>query len=281
MNHLRRCIFYLVAFCLSILICTQSPVLAASKMRLISLAPSNTEIIYALQGQDQLVAVSDFCDYPPQAASLPRAGTFVSTNIERVASFRPDLILLVSGQEALAERLKAKHFKVMLVDNNHLANIPRNFVELGRLTGHLKEGEAMAKTFNERLAKIKTRASMQATNKPTVFYCVWPQPVMTVGKHSFLDEAITVCGGINIAGDIDAPYPQYSVEKLMSKDPQVLILPFEASQSGLVARSPWNKLAAVKAKHLHYLPKAKNDNLSRPTMRLLDGLIWLSDAIHK
>jgi iron complex transport system substrate-binding protein len=272
---------YLAGICLMATMQAPSPVLAKGKLRLISLAPSNTEIIYALKGQDQLVAVSDFCDNPPQAASLPKAGTFVSTNLERIASFKPDLILLVSGQEALAEKLKAKKFKVMIVDNNHLANIPRNFVELGRLTGHQQEGQAMARDFTTRLAKIRARSISQNVSKPTVFYCVWTQPLMTVGKNSFLDEAITTCGGINIAGEIDAPYPQYSVEKLISKDPQVLILPFEAQQSLLISRTPWKKLSAAQTKRVYYLPRAKDDNLSRPTMRLLDGLIWLSDAIHR
>ncbi|HNG21705.1 MAG TPA: helical backbone metal receptor, partial [Candidatus Obscuribacter sp.] len=162
-------------------------------IRLVSLAPSNTELLAALGAADHLVGVCTYCDYPQQISSITRVGTFVSANLERLARLKPDAVLLVSGQEHLEAILKHNNFKTLVLKNNHLNDIGLNIKELARLVGKEGKGEALAKNLEDSLNSFHNIIG-SANRKPRVFYCVWPKPLMTVGKSSFLDGVITACG---------------------------------------------------------------------------------------
>lgn len=251
----------------------------ASKLRFVSLAPSNTELLASIGALDTVIGVSTYCDYPPAARQKTKMGTFVSANLERLTAAKPDCVLLVAGQEALEASLKHDKFKTILLRNDSLADIEKNIRSLGKLTAHEKEAEKEATNLQKRLTAFNT-AIARAKSKPKVFYCVWPQPLLTVGKSSFLHQAITVCGGTNIAGDIQKAYPNMSLEKLLLANPDIIILPFEARNQTLLDKSPWTALKAVKEKRVYYLPDAKHDMLARPTMRVMDGLDWLARRVH-
>ncbi len=106
------------------------------------------------------------------------------------------------------------------------------------------------------------------------------QPLLTIGNSSFLNDAITKCGGINLSGNLPQPYPHYSAERLVIDNPDTIVLPYEASQLKLFTGFPWNKLRAYTEKRTYYLPAPKDDMLARPTMSILDGLYWLAIKIH-
>ena len=258
-----------------------------SGLRVISLAPSNTELLCSIGAGSDIIGVCTFCDYPQAVTGIKKVGTFVSVNLERISGLKPDYVLLVSGQEMLSSQLKHNHFKTMLLDNTHLQNIGKNVQKLGQLTGKIKEAEAAAQNFDLSLNALSTVLQSKTTSgaspakaKPTVFYCVWPQPLMTAGRDCFLNEVITACGGINIAGDVAASYPRYSMEQLVLKNPDVLILPYEARGQSFLGRDPWTMLKAVKEKRLFFLPDQKHDMLSRPTLRVLSGMAWLASILH-
>ncbi len=103
---------------------------------------------------------------------------------------------------------------------------------------------------------------------------------MTAGRDCFLNEVLTTCGGTNIAGNIAASYPRYSMEQLVLKNPDVIILPFEARGQSFLNKAPWTMLKAVKENRLYYLPDQKHDMLSRPTLRVLKGMAWLASILH-
>ncbi len=247
--------------------------------RLISLAPSNTELLCSIGAGEEIIGVCSFCDFPQNVAGVPKVGTFVSANLERLSRLKPDYVLLVSGQEMLTSQIAHNHFKTVVLDNTHLHNIGPNLQKLGQLTGKSAEAEAAAGNFD--LAVKALKAIVPAgKDSPTVFYCVWPQPLMTAGRESFLNEVLTTCGGTNIAGDLASSYPRYSMEHLVLKNPDVIILPFEAKGQSFLEKPPWTMLKAVKEKHLYYLPDQKHDMLSRPTLRVLKGMAWLAAILH-
>ena len=165
-----------------------SPV--ASANRIISFAPSNTELLFSVGGGDRLFGVCTYCDYPPQVKTREKVGTFVSANLERLARLKPDTIVLVSGQEGLASQLKHNGFKVQVLANNHLKDIGANLRVLGQMTGRDMQANAAAAAFDNSLGRLQAVLAA-AHAHPKVFYCVWPQPLLTVGNSSFLNDVIT------------------------------------------------------------------------------------------
>jgi iron complex transport system substrate-binding protein len=280
----------LVAFLVSILIALQiifgvffapCKVLATvlPVKTLVSLAPSNTELLYAIGAGSKLAGVSTFCDYPPEAIKQEKVGTFVSANLERIARIKPDTVLLVSGQEALSSMLSHNGFHTRVLQNTKLSDIAKNIRELGAITGQTKESQAIAANFDASMNSLLTVLA-KASSHPKIFYCVWPQPLLTVGHSSFLSDVITTCGGINIAASASAAYPQFSAEKLLLSDPDIIILPYEAKGKISLDRSFWSSLRAVKKNHAYYLPEPEKNGLIRPTLRVINGLSWLSERLH-
>jgi len=251
---------------------------------IVSLAPSNTELLIDSGAEKSIIGVCSNCaTHLPAAGSLlkgkPVAGSFVSANLERITQLKPDVVLVVSGQEAIASMLKKHGFNVVLLNNNKLADIPANLAAIGSLSKTEERALKLSATFKQALADLS--AIMGSTkSRPKVFYCIWPQPLLTIGKNSFLNDVITACGGKNIADNLQQPYPQFSAERLIIANPDVIILPNEAKKMELFKRFPWNKLRAVKENRLYYLPAPKDDLLARPTMNVLQGLFWLSTKIH-
>jgi len=258
---------------------THIPKSPVATSRLVSLAPSNTELLCSIGAKSEIIGVCSFCDYPREICNVKPVGTFVSVNMERLCRLKPDYVLLVSGQEMLASQLAHNNFKTLILDNSHLANISKNLKFLGNITGKTVEASLTATNFEQALCGLKSLWPSQE-KQPTVFYCVWPQPLMTAGRDSFLNEVITACGGTNIAAEVPSSYPRYSMEQLVLKNPDVIILPYEARGQSFLTRAPWTMLKAVKEKRLYYLPDQKHDTLSRPTMRVLSGLAWLSTILH-
>lgn len=247
--------------------------------RLVSLAPSNTELLFSLGAEKSLIGVSTYCDFPPAAQKVEKAGSFVSVNIERIARMKPDTIILVKGQEALGSLLKNKGFKIIILSNDHLSQIPANLLLLGDATGKRQEAQELAQAFNDSLVEFK-KIIAKSNSKPRVFFCVWPEPLLTVGTDSFLNELIVTAGGINIVNQSTKGYPHFSLEKLVLAKPDLIIFPFEARESSLPNKTPWTSLTAIKQKRFYYLPNQKEDRLSRPTLRIVEGLYWLATKLH-
>jgi ABC-type Fe3+-hydroxamate transport system substrate-binding protein len=246
---------------------------------MVSLSPSNTELIYSLGAQNHLVGRCNQCDYPPQCKSLEVVGSFTSANLEKLARVHPDRILTVSGQEAVTSSLKHIGFKVTELNNNRLHEIPNNLRTLGALTGSDQRAQELASQFEISIKDLSAIIEGSKT-RPSIFYCIWPNPLLTVGSSSFINDCITICGAKNIAGEIKTPYPHYSVERLLLKNPDVIILPCEARAQHLERQSPWNSLRAFREKKVFYLPDAKSDMMARPTLRITHGLAWLATLLH-
>lgn len=246
--------------------------------KIVSLAPSNTELIYSVGGETLLEGVSTYCQYPPEVKSKPKVGSFISVNLEKLTQLKPDLVLLVSGQEALSIQLKKRKIPTRLLRNASLDDIAVNLEVIGQICSKQQNAKILRDKY---VASLKSLSQIIADTKPTkVFFCVWPGPVITVGGNSFLNDCITKCGGANIAASLKAAYPRFSSERLVASNPELVILPCEANDTGLLEKTPWNLLKAIKTKRYYFLPDREHDYLSRPTLRIIDGLEWLSAKLH-
>ncbi len=251
---------------------------APEKKRIASFAPSNTELLYAIKASDRLVGVCASCDSPSEVTKKERIGSFTSANLERLSRLKPDVIVLVNGQEALANTLKRSGFETVVLNNHHIDDVAKNLIKLGVLTNLQPLAAEKADSFANSLTAL--RNILHTAKKPSVFFCVWPQPLLTVGSNSFLNDAITACGGANIAGTMRQDYPHFSLERLLTDDPDIIILPHETQGQSFLKQQPWVTLRAVKQEKVFFLPAAAADGLSRPSLRLIDGLFWLATKLH-
>ncbi|MDR3614708.1 MAG: helical backbone metal receptor [Candidatus Obscuribacterales bacterium] len=246
--------------------------------KLASLAPSITELVYSINAQSQLIGVSSFCDFPPAAKSKTIVGSFTTCNLERLKRLQPDKVLLVSGQEALASQLQHNHFQTVIFPNHHLPDVATNLLTLGAIAGQ----ENFAKERSQNFQKaIKSLSEINAgKTKTSIFFCVFPQPLISVGKNSYLNDVIEISGGSNIASSMPQDYPHFSMEKLVLSDPEVIVMPYESRNQSFLLTAPWSKLRAIRNKRYFFLPPPSQDTLSRPTLRTLEGLFWLSNKLH-
>ncbi|MBX3136343.1 cobalamin-binding protein [Candidatus Obscuribacterales bacterium] len=245
---------------------------------IVSLAPSNTELVYSLGAEDKLVGISSYCTYPPETKSKPKVGSFVSINWERLAKLKPDVVLLVQGQESLSFQLKKHQVRSVVLNNKSLDDISRNLILLGSVCGKSERAEKLATSFQNSIARLKETLKNEPRRK--VFFCVWPKPIVTVGGDSFLNDVITTCGGTNIAADIKSGYPKFSPEKLIASQPDLLVMPFESRSSSLKTTPPWSLMTAVKENRVYHLPDREHDYLSRPTLQIFEGLYEFARRLH-
>lgn len=275
---------FIFAF-ISMLLCFAEQTLAAPALekpaspRLVSLAPSNTELIYSLGASDMLVAVSDVCDYPPQAKQKPKAGSFVSARLETITKLHPDYVLLVNGQEGLATTLRNRKFKVVILKNERLSDISANLLELGKITGCAERAKQLSDKFNSRVRSLSLMIA-RTKNRPRLFFCVWPEPLITAGAGSFMHEAATICGGDNIASSIPAAFPRISIERVVTGKPEILIMAHQAREQSFWKKAPWSTTPAAKNDRIYFLPDADKDPLARPGLRIVEGMYWLSGITH-
>lgn len=268
------------AFCQA-LPCGSEPVKAAGKVspRIVSLAPSNTELVCALGGIDNLVAVSDVCDFPVEVLKKPKVGSFVALKMEKLAALKPDMVLLVNGQERALINLQQHKIPASLLSNHSIADIAANTCTIGKSLGKEKLSGDMARELRDSVGKFKTIVAA-AKSKPRVFICVWPSPLMTAGATSFVSEAVTTCGAENIAAGIKSDYPVISLEKLVVAKPDVIIFPHEAVSQDFWQKGVWKTLPASRNGKLFFLPPPADDPLLRPTFRVLEGLYWVGTRVH-
>ncbi|MFI5389709.1 MAG: ABC transporter substrate-binding protein [Candidatus Eremiobacterales bacterium] len=248
------------------------------RIRIVSLAPSLTEIAYALHCDDELVGDTTFDDYPPAAKKLPHIADLSHVDLEALAKLRPTVALALHDQEKegseIAERLRVP---VTYLPNRGIDDIYADIAGLGKAcvtTLHPDEHTTMVRTGIRSLA---AKAAHEPT-KPRVLFLLG-LPGFTAGKSSYLDDLIRVAGGVNVAGNVDQPYPDLSDEAIVAMQPDVIVVGREVPFGQDVrSREPWRSLAAVRTGRIEVSPN--DDLLERPGPRIVEGLSWLEKAIH-
>ena len=199
----------------------------AEPQRIVSTSPSITEALFALGLGSRVVGVSNYCEYPPQVKDLPKVGTFLHPDPERIARLKPDLVIVHKLPNDLTNRLSALHIPYAEVDRGGLTDAYSEIQQIGEAAGAKEQAEKLVATIRARLDHI--RAQTAAKKEPRVIFVIGRDPgtlsnIIAVGQDNFLNDLIDVAGGINvIAQESRQPYPRISLETILREHPDVLI----------------------------------------------------------
>lgn len=252
--------------------------------RIVSLAPSATENLFAIGAGRLVVGVTSACDYPPQVKKLPQVGDFMKPSLERIASLKPDLIVIVSSTipRAIADDLQAKaKVPVFVFQPQTVSSVLRSLLTLGELTGNKRQAQNLVLKLERRLKAV----AGQVANKPRVKVVVEiapPPSLMVAGPKTFIDDAIRLAGGENAFSDAPQPFPFVSLESLVAKDPDVYIIAVKGKKNKQVLdevkrRSGFANLRCVQNGRVYGIDP---DLIFRPTPRLIDGIERLAKMLH-
>lgn len=244
--------------------------LSKPAQRIVSLAPHATETLYAAGAKNQIIGAVDFSDYPPEAKTITRVGGYSRLDLEAILRLKPDLIIAwESGNSpAHVEKLRAMGIPVFVTQPNTMEDVATQLENFGRLLGTEKTANEAAANFRQKLEQLQTNYSSQP--KVTVFYQVWKEPLITVGKPQIITRAIQVCGGENIFGSQPQLAPTVSLEAILSANPEAIVATGmgEAKPEWLDDWKRWPRLLAVQRDNLFHI---NPDIMQRHTPRILEG----------
>lgn len=250
--------------------------IAKKPERIVSLAPANTEILFAIGVGDRVVGVTTYDDYPEEATKLPKVGDFTTPNMEAIAAAKPDLIVATTGVQAdTLKRLEALGATVIAIDPQSLAAVYADIEKLGSATGEVRYADGVINDM--RTAVKEVEAAVAGKERPTAFLEIGQNPLYTVGQGVLLDDLLRIAGGVNV---VQQPgYVPYSIEQL-AKDNPAVYLATKGSMSDPAAvekRAGYKDLAAVQAQRVYVL----DDNLvTRPGPRVVEGLRDIAEALY-
>jgi iron complex transport system substrate-binding protein len=248
----------------------------AAPQRIVSLAPANTEIAFALGLGDKVVGVTTYDDYPAEVTSIAKVGDFASPNLEAIAAAKPDLVLATSGVQAdMVAKLEGLGATVMVVDPQNIAGVYADIARVGKVTGSSEKAEELTTSMKADVDAVRKAVAGKAP--VTAFVEIGQNPLYTVGSGTLIDELVALAGGRNVV--TQPGYVGYSAEQLIAADPQVYLATKGSSSdpSAITSRAGFGKLAAVKTGRIVIL----DDNLvSRPGPRFVLGLKQIAEGLH-
>ncbi len=252
--------------------------------KIVSLTPSGTEILFALGLGPRVVGGTNFDNYPPEALDLPKVGDYENPNLESIIALEPDLVLADSIHQKAVEELERLGIPVLAFDPASVAGVYDTLIRIGTATGVLEAAEELVDQMQSEVADLTAPlASLAEEDKPTVYYEIWYEPLITVGPQTYIHDMITLAGGHNIAADAQTPWPEYSLEVLIEKDPQIIICPrilmggITVEEEDFAGRPGWGNITAVREGRIYLV---EDDLISRPGPRCVQGLKELVQILH-
>jgi cobalamin transport system substrate-binding protein len=257
-------------------------------VRIVSLAPSNTEILFALGLGKHCVGATSYCDYPPQAKKVTRVGGFADMSVEKIVSLSPDLVLAIQGNpDWLLKRLRGLGVTVFSLNPKTLDDVQSEMLKVARVCGVSATGEKLVAAFRAEIASV-TAALVDVKHRPRVYYGAWNPPFYTPGPGSFIYDLVELAGGRNITEGEKSMWLPYSLERIIQSNPEVIIHGMEGVPEDRVrksreaikklrGRAGWRTMTAVKEGRVYLLSDHK---LQRPGPRLSQGLRELAAAVH-
>jgi iron complex transport system substrate-binding protein len=287
----------LIAFFVSLLACAPAPTpapaaqtltddagrvvaLKSAPQRIISLAPSNTEVLYALGLGARVVGVTEYCNYPPEAKEKPKVGGFAKIDLEKVVGLNPDLVLATNiHAKTVVPELEKRGIPVVVVEPKNVADVFAKITFVGKLTGATDAAAKLTAQMKTRMDAVTAQVA-QAKTKPRVFYEI-DKSLYTPGPGSYIDDLLTQAGGVNIAADAKNSYAQLSPEVIIAQDPEVILLGdmlFGETPASVSARPGWTTISAVKNGRV--VPVLNEDVIARPGPRVVEGLELIARALY-
>lgn len=245
--------------------------------RIISIAPSNTEILFALGLEDKIVGITNYCNFPEETKNIEKIGETFPLNLEKIVSLKPDLILAYAGQLNEIPRLRELGLNTIVIEPLSLKETLKSIQMVATVCGIPEKGNILVENLSQRIDQIKTEVSnLEITKKPKVFIGGIYETIWTPGEGTLFNELISLAGGINMAAGFSG-WTKISPEFIVKEDPDIIIIPIGAMNPGdelkikenIYQRPGWSNLSAVKTQKIFIV---NEDLFFRPGPRLVDGL---------
>lgn len=256
-------------------------VIAHAPVRIVPLAPSITEILYYLGLGDKVVGVTNNSYYPPEALKKPKIGSYIDLNIEKIITLGPDLVIGTrdGNNPGIVDLLDQAKIPTYIVDPRNVDQVIETVRIIGRLCGIEKKSDLLARGLQNRLDRIKK--AVENKRKPVVLLQINLHPIMTVNKNTFHQDIISIAGGINMSADSTIKYPRISIEEVIRKKPEIIIIS-SMEKGGMFekARQEWLKWTSIPAARDGKVYLIDSDFIDRPSPRIIDGIEEMAKMIH-
>lgn len=260
-----------------------------AEQRVISLAPSITETLFAIGAATQIIAVTDYCNYPPEAKALAKVGGYLDPALERILRLQPDIVILMRQQHHLKSQLSQLGIETLAIDNTSLAGILDSIHTIGSATGHEQQAEALLELIDTRLASVRERVSARA--KPATLLAIAHDTdsdqihhVYLAGQHDFYNDLLILAGGHNVYQGMQLKVPSISTEGILRLNPEVIIDLFPAAEMHQAdlrkVKKQWyqlHQLDAVKQQRVHLIEASY---ATIPGPRVIDLLEDIVALLH-
>jgi iron complex transport system substrate-binding protein len=253
--------------------------------RIVSLCPSNTEILFLLGLKDRIVGVDNFSDWPKEVEQLPRCGPDLDIDLDKVKALRPDLVvasLSVPGMEKNIEGLRREGIPHIVLAPKKIEDVAEDIRRTGEAAGIGERAERVAERFEQRLEEIRRKVP-QDRPKPRLYWEWWPKPVFTPGKRNWLNDVSEIVGGVNIFGDVDRENVQTDWEEVARREPDVALIVWTGvpidriRKERITGRPAWKGKPFVRENRVHILEEGW---YCRPSPRLLTGIEYLAHLLY-
>ena len=246
--------------------------------RIISLAPSNTEILFALGLGDKVVGVTDSCNYPPEALEKEKVAGYYGPDIEKIIALEPDLVLATDFHRfELIPALEEQGFTVFAVAPQTLDDVLESIQTVGKITGKEEEALEFVNEMENKIEEIE-ELTQEITERPRVFYITWHDPLWTVGRDTWIDDLIWIAGGNNTFSQYFESGAMVEIEWVLFLNPEVIITSSWPDVYEWAMNEP--ALNVTDARQNGRVYTCDDDLVQRPGPRLVEGLEWFAHLIH-
>lgn len=246
----------------------------------ISLTPAITEILFALDLKEEIAAVTDYCNYPPQASQKTSVGTIMNPSMEKIAEINPEIIFAGKlTSEKTVETLKKRGFRVVIIKADSFYRLKEDIENIGGLTGRERNARLLTEKIDRDIAEITKIVGKRKRVK--TFVEISHRPLMTAGGRSYLNEVIYLAGGINIGSDSSADYLNVNYEYIVKRRPEAIILLSElSSRDKKRMKNILSGIPAVKNGRVYIIKESDRDIFLRPGPRIAEAVKKLAQILH-
>lgn len=256
--------------------------------RIVSLAPGNTQILFAVGAGDQVIGVTNYCRYPYnfsawiEAKNMTSIGSYYGPAIEPIVALNPDLVVAARGSEDAASQLRSLGYNVILLDPDSLENVFQNVILVGKVTGHEDQATTLVASLEQRVDNLVNSVAA-STTRPKVYVELYSDPYTSIGNGTFINTLINLAGGQNIFENSTTAYPRAQLEFIIAQNPDIIIFPDSmgldllGSFAGIKQREGFTGVTAIQNDSLYIVIA---DALNQPGPRQVDALEALAKIIH-
>ncbi|WP_105167575.1 cobalamin-binding protein [Pseudoalteromonas sp. T1lg23B] len=271
MFYIRLCILIIGLFC--------GYGHANEAKRIIALAPHIVENLFAIGAGERIVGTVEYADYPEAANQIVRIGGYNGIMLEKVLALNPDLVIAwqSGNKKDDLDKLEKLGIRVIYSDTKDISKVADELRLFGKLTGKIQQAEQLAQQFTARFNRIQSL--YQGATRLQVFYQLWPEPMMTINRNTWLHQLLELCSVDNVFADSSMEYPQISVENVLKKKPEVIVLPYEKSKK-VMPTINWQAWPEIPAVQYQQFIEVDADLLHRYSTRVLDGVTDMCDKLQ-